>query len=308
MLKCLILNDREPIPEGALDQFSNYLELYWHQAPGSKFSLDVALSECPGAQILITTYMDLSASNLGRLQGLKAIIATTTGVDYIDLAYCREKGIRVCNTRNYTGSSVAEHALMLMLAAARRIDLLDKRIRQGDFDCFDVRGIELTGKTAGVIGLGNIGSTIARLCLGLGMKILFSNRSQKMLEGARQVDLQELLSVSDVIFVSVPLNDESKGLIDSEALSLVKSSALLISTSPDTIIDKGALDSALRSGKLAAAALDLHARDKSYLDIPNLILTPRRAWFTEETFVRRIDAWKDVLASYLKDSPINVVA
>jgi lactate dehydrogenase-like 2-hydroxyacid dehydrogenase len=296
--KCLVLNDREPIPENHLDDLAEHLEVAWYQRPGADFSLDEAVRAHPDAQVIITTYMDLRAEHLAQMGSLEAIIATTVSTHFIDAEHCRGRGIAIFNTAGYTGASVAEHAVALMMAAMRRIPAIDREVRAGNSDCFDYPGTELAGKTAGIIGFGNIGGYVARLLGGFAMQLQFYNRSPRATELARAVDLDQLLATSDIVFLTLPLNHDSHRIIDAQALRRMRPTALLVNISPDDVMDIPAVCAALESGEIGGAALDL-LRPEPFLGLASTTLTTRRAWYTNECFARRIGMWKQTLSRWL---------
>ncbi len=298
MKKCLVLNNREPIPEDHLNDLSGQLEIVWYQKTDPVFSLDKAVAEHPDTRLIITTYMDLTADYLRRMPQLEAIIATTISTHFIDSGYCREQGIQILNTENYTGSSVAEHAVALMMAGMRKIPSIDHEVRCGNTDCFDFPGAELAGKTAGIIGFGNIGSYIAQLLSGFNLRLQYYNRSLCESQIAEQVELNSLLQTSDMVFLATPLNNDSHHMINASALKRMKPTALLVNISPDEVMDMAAVRDALHAGDIGGAALDLLVVD-FFLETPNTVLTSRRAWYTNECFNRRIQQWKRTLQNYL---------
>lgn len=307
MKRCLIINNREPIDESLLDDISDLISCSWYQKRDPEFLLEEAFASGGDVEILVTNYADLSAAMLKRLPVLRAIITTTTAVEYIDCAYCLENSITVCHCPGYTGRSVAEHVFALLLSAARQIPELDRRIRTRDFQCFECSGIELFGKTLGIIGMGNIGTAVAMIARGFGLEVVFCNRTPKEVEGALQIDEVELLEISDFIAVTVSENESSRGLLGREQFARMKDAAVLASISPDEVIEFEALRWALTTGQIRCAALDLLWSDERYLDLPNLILTPRRAWYTLECVARRQMVWKETLKQYLLGDPVNVV-
>lgn len=303
--KCLILNNRELLPEDTLDSYRERLEVVWYQNP-QPFNLADILNLHNNTQILISTYMDLNADNLRIMPSLEAIITTTTAVEFIDLDYCRDRGIQVMNTVNYTGASVAEHLIAMALCIAKKIIPSDRKIHQHNFQCFDEISIELFGKNAGIIGLGNIGTRVAQLVKAFGLNIIYCNRSVKKFAGGQQVDINTLVSTADFIFVTSPLNQDSYGLLGKKEFNSMKRNCILVSSSPEQIIDFNALASALNSRQILGAGLDLLETDERYLKLPNLVLTPRRATATQEClFERRITTWTNTLAAYLDKQPEN---
>lgn len=298
--KCLFINDREPYPEDCFHDIDG-IEVSWRQDHSGGFSLDQALASAPDTQILITTLFDLDAARLRRLPALEMILTITTSTDFIDKDYCASHGIRVLNTPGFTGASVAEHAMALMLTAAKRLLDFNREIRGGDFRIFQYQGMELVGKTAGIIGMGTIGSQVASMLQGFGMSVLFHNRNPRHSELGRQVDLDTLLRASDVLFLTLSLNPDSRQLLNAEALARLKPGAILVNISPDGLIDFDALRQALEDGVIAYAGLDIHHQDPRFLQLPNTVLSPRRAWYTHEAFERRIRAFTHTLANYLQN-------
>lgn len=298
-LKCLFLNDREPYPEDCFDAIPD-LEVAWAQDHRGGFSLERALAAHPDTEILVTTLMDLCAENLALLPRLRLIVTITTGTDYIDKDYCVRHGIVVRNTPGFTGASVAEHAVALMLAAAKRLKPYDEGVRRGDFQVFEHQSIELAGRTAGIIGLGTIGSQVARMLSGFGLRVLFCNRRPRASDLGTQVRFERLLTDSDILFLTLSMSPDARHLIDARTLAQVKPGAILINISPDALIDVDALHEALQTGRLSYAGLDLHHQDRRFLDLPNCILSPRRAWYTEEAFERRIRIFTQTLAEAIE--------
>jgi lactate dehydrogenase-like 2-hydroxyacid dehydrogenase len=303
MKKCLVINDREPLPEDHLNDVPE-LESVWYQKAGSAFSMDEAIAQNPDTQIIVTTYMDWNAARLQQLPQLELVITTTISTHFVDSGYCREHGIQIVNTANYTGASVAEHAVALMMAGMRKIPAIDQQVRQGNTDCFDFPGTELSVKTAGIIGFGNIGAYTAQLLSGFNMQLQFYNRSAKTSPIAKAVDVDTLVETSDVVFLSLPLNNDSRHIINAERLQRMKNTALLVNTSPDDVMDLAAVKAAVLNGDIGGIALDL-LNANFFLECPNTILTPRRAWYTNECFTRRIGMWKDTLKLYLSGAQLN---
>lgn len=299
---CLFVNNREPYPETCFDHISG-IEMVWYQDHSDRFSLEEAIANNPTTQILITTLMDWSAAHLKQFPNLELIITITTGTDYIDKTYCQQHNIKVLNTPGFTGASVAEHAVALMLAAAKRLVDFNHKIRTGDYQIFEHQGIELFGAQAGIIGMGRIGSQVAQMLQGFGINVVYCNRTQKVSDLGVQVDLDTLLNTSDIIFLTLSLNETSRQMINQDTLAKVKPGAILINISPDDLIEFSALQSALTKGQLSYAGLDIHHEDDRFLNLPNTILTPRRAWYTQAAFERRIKIFSQTLADYMQTQP-----
>lgn len=297
--------DPGDVPEGLRPRVSELLQATWY--PGG---LEEARQrhECPAdVAVLITANADLNGEALGHFPNLRFIVATGTAYDYIDLDACRERGIVVSNTPGYTGASVAEHAITLALASNRKVCELDAAVHAGDVHAVPLTK-EIEGKTAGIIGLGDIGSRVAKLAGGLGMDVVFVNRSPRRVAGARQVSLDELLAAAHFVFLTLPLTAESHHLLDAKAFARMRPEAHVINVSADELIDPVALGEALSNGRIAGAALDVIGSPEPFLRMPNLIITPTCGWYTEECVQRRAATWIDSVEKYLKGTPQHVVS
>ncbi|WP_017568804.1 2-hydroxyacid dehydrogenase [Nocardiopsis halotolerans] len=307
--RCLVLNDRAPVPTDVLDRVAGPLETHWVQDPSGALDPAREFRRHPDTQILVTTYMDLGARNLRLLPELELVVVTTTAVEYVDLDHCRERGVAVCNTGGYTGDAVAEHAVALMMAVAKNVVPVHARVRAGDMLCAGEQGMEISGKVAGIVGMGHIGSGVARMVRGLGMEVLHANRSPRRVEGSTPVELTKLLSVSDAVFLTLPLNDDSRGLLGAEELALMKPSAVLVSISPDEVLDPRALAAALGERRIRGAGLDLIGGHDPYPELDNLVLSSRFAANTRECQERRRAAWAAAVAAFVegREPPHRVV-
>jgi lactate dehydrogenase-like 2-hydroxyacid dehydrogenase len=299
---CLVLNDRLPIPTTALDGLADRVEVTWCQDPGGSLDVAALFAQHPDTQVLVTTYMDLGADHLRLLPRLELIVATTTAVEYVDLAWCAEHGVTVCGTAGYTGDAVAEHAVALLLAVAKRIVGVNERVHGGDLLLLDEWSVELAGKQLGVLGMGHIGAKVARMARGFGMRVVYLNRGPRDVQAATAVGLPELLQESDAIVVTLPLNATTRGMIGAPELDLMKPTAILVSISPDAVVDLGALADALTSGRILGAGLDVLGEVPGRQP-PNLVLSSRFANRTPECFARRQATWVRDLTAYLDGEP-----
>ena len=293
-MNILILNDREPIDLDYLTNLQTSHQVAICQSEDVGRNLKSIFAQHNDAQILVTTYMDLSASNLALLPHLHSIVTTTTGIDFIDSDFCSKRDIKIYNNPGYTKSAVADHLLALMLGAGRHVASLDAKLRQGDFNQFEKMGFEFDGKTIGIVGFGNIGQRFAKYASALDLDIQFYNRSS-IKSCYRQVEFDTLISTSDVIALTIPLNKDTQGLISQSVFSSMKKGSLLVSISADEVIDIVALKNALADGTLFAAGLDLHKPQPSLNSVENALLTPTKAWYTNECNSRRIKSWLNVL-------------
>jgi D-3-phosphoglycerate dehydrogenase len=202
-------------------------------------------------------------------------------------------GITVHLIRGYGDTAVAEHTVALMWAAARGLARMDRGIRAGEW--FRTDGVQLTGKTIGLIGYGGIAAEVARIARGMGMRVLAWNRSPRQAEGVALVDLDTLLAQSDVVSLHLLLTDETRGFLSAERLAAMKEGAILVNTARGALVDEAALVAALRSGKVAHAALDVFTEEPLpaghvLTTLENVTLSAHSAFRTPEasqTLIRR---------------------
>jgi D-3-phosphoglycerate dehydrogenase len=233
-----------------------------------------------------------------------------TGTDNVDLAAAQDRGTTVTNTPGVAASSVAEHALALLLAVAHRIIPQDSAVRAGSWPRGDA--LVLQGKTVGVIGLGAIGKRFAELCRGIGMRVVAWSFHRKSLDGVELVPLETLLSTSDVVSLHVRLSEKTERMIGACEFKLMKPGAILINTARGAIVDEPALIEALSSGRLAAAGLDVFATEPlpaghAIAKLSNVVLTPHCAGITPEALEAGLQLAVANVASFLAGSPANVV-
>jgi D-3-phosphoglycerate dehydrogenase len=223
--------------------------------------------------------------------GLRLVGRAGVGVDNIDLEAATQRGVVVMNTPLGNITSAAEHALALMTALARHVPAADAKMKEGGWDKKKFTGVELTGKTLGVVGLGKIGTIVARVARAFPMRILvhdpYLNPKRAEELDVELADLDRLLKESDFVTLHVPLNDSTRGLIGKDALAKMKPTARLINCSRGGVVDEDALAEALRDGRIAAAALDVYATEPLPAEsplraAPNIILTPHLGASTAE--------------------------
>ena len=240
----------------------------------------------------------IDGAMMDRLPGLKVISNCGVGVDHIDLTAARARGIRVGNTPGVLDKTVADLAMTLLLGCARRLVEGDTFARSKDFVRVDhnyMLGVDVHGATLGIVGMGNIGTQIAKRALGFDMKVLYFNRSCKEQAeksyDVRRVAIDELLRESDFVVLAVPLTDATRGLINEAAFVQMKSNAALINISRGPVVDTEALTQALKSSQIRAAALDVTdpeplPRDHPLLAMQNVIITPHLGSGAEQTRLR----------------------
>jgi len=253
---------------------------------------------------------------LDHLPNLKLIVTRSAGYDHIDLTEAARRNIPVCNVPDYGAHMIAELAFGLLLAVARNIARGDERYRrERRFSDDGLRGIELRGKTLGVIGAGRIGLHSIRIANGFGMQVVAhdvcENKAAAQELGFEYVPLEQALTRSDAITLHVQLNGTSHHLINADWLALMKRDAILINTSRGGVVDTQALIAALRSGRLGGAGLDVLEDERTtYHDLSglNVVITPHLGWYTDGAVARILQVTLDNIAAFVRGDLINRVA
>ena len=257
-----------------------------------------------GVQGAINDHTMINEEILRACGDLKVIVFMGTGASsYIDVEAASSLGIRVRTIRDYGNRTVAEHAVALMFAAARRITAMDSAIRGGVWETLD--SMELEHKTLGVVGVGGIGREMVRLGHGLGMKVLAWNRSGVASDlPCEECALDELIARSDVLSLHLSLTDETAGMIDARRIGLMRPNAILINTARGGVIDEAALIAALKDEKIAHAGLDVFAEeplppDHPLLTMGNVTLTAHAGFMTREASARLLQMALEIMREEL---------
>jgi phosphoglycerate dehydrogenase-like enzyme len=282
---------------------------YFDNAPANQ---DELLNRLKSANILVISNYPVSVNVVNSSPNLKMIAVAFTGVDHIPLELCKSRGIVVCNAAGYSTQAVAELTISFAISLLRRIVPFDKSTRNGG-TLGGFLGSELAGKTFGIIGFGAIGERVALLAKAFGCKVVVWSRTKKSFEGADFVSLDELLKNSDIVSLHIPLNDKTRGLIDDHRLKQMKSSALLINTARGPIVNSEALSSALRSGVIAGAGIDVYEHEPPieqnhpFFSSPNTILLPHIGFATQEAIHHRSEIVISNIKSWLAGKVENRV-
>lgn len=251
------------------------------------------------ADIVITNKVPFSRSVLDALPKLKMLAVAATGVNHIDLAHCRERGVAVANAQHYGDDAVAEHAFMLMQALMRNLPAYQRDVAAGiwekseQFCHFGAPIRDLAGATLGIVGAGGIGQALAQRARAFGMNVLFAERKGRNEPRAGHTRFAEVLTEADVLSLHCPLNDETRLLIGEQELQAMKPGAVLINTSRGGLVDEQALVAALKYGQIGGAGFDVLSeeppRNGNVLlktRLPNLIVTPHVAWSSHQAMSR----------------------
>ena len=264
------------------------------------------------AEIVVLSNFKYKKEVMEKCPNLKMICVAFTGVDHVDIDYCRERGITVCNCAGYSTSAVADLVFGMLINIYRNIDKCNKVTREGGTKNGLV-GFELEGKKFGVVGTGAIGMRVANIAKAFGCEVYGYSRTVKEGNGIKYVDLNTLLSTCDIVSLHVPLNDSTKGLINEENIKLMKKNAVLINTARGPVIDSKALSDALKNGTIAGAGLDVFEieppipTDHVLFEAPNLIVTPHVAFATKESMVKRAEIVFENINKYMNGNPQNLI-
>jgi len=309
----IVIPDDAPPVMGASAAYRKLLEQtpveYYDTLPSNEELLieRVALAE---VVINIRSSTRFTENVFRQSPALRLLSLWGTGTDNVDLIAAARHGVTVTNTPGVSAFSIAEHALSLMLAVARRIPRVDSEVRRG---CWPRgQGVQLHGKTLGIIGLGAVGRQLARLGAGIGMRVIAWTMHPDPSLGFELVPLDELLSSSDVISMHLRLSEETRGFIGKGQLEKMRSSAILINTARGAILDEQALIEALASGRIAGAGLDVFEVEPlpaghPFTRMENVVLTPHSAGVNPEALEAGLQLSIENVSNFLNARPTNVV-
>lgn len=274
------------------------------------------------ADIILANKAPLNESTLKDAPNVKLICLLATGFDNVDLAYCRSRGIKVTNVINYCTSTVAQHTLLLALALSEKIAFYDDYVKSGAYSAqdrfsnFDRTFYDLEGKTWGIIGMGTIGRRVAGLAQAFGCRVIFYSASGKSTcTDYERVGFDTLLQESDILSLHCPLSDRTRGLINKDALSKMKETAILVNVARGPVVDTQALYDALVTDQIAGAGLDVLEQEPMAGDNPlaqikdstKLIITPHMAWASLESRTHLVEEVAKNIEAFLAGENRNVV-
>ncbi len=274
------------------------------------------------ADIIIANKAPMNEDTLKDAPNVKLICLFATGFDSVDLAYCKSRGIKVANVVNYSTAAVVQHTLLLALALEEKLTYYDDYVKSGAyaaqdrFSNFDRSFGELAGKTWGIVGMGNIGRGVAQVAQALGCRVIFYSASGKSSCTAyERVEFDELLAQSDILSLHCPLSDRTRGLINKEAFSKMKNTAILVNVARGPVVETQALYDALATGQIAAAGLDVLEKEPisrdnplgSIMDSTKLIITPHMAWASKEARERLVGEVMKNIQAFLDGAERNIV-
>ncbi len=279
-------------------------------------------TRCEDADIIIVNKVPMNEETLQRAKKLKLICITATGTNIVDFPYTNARGIAVANVKGYSTHSVVQHTFALFFYLYEKLSYYDRFVKSGDyiradvFSHFAVKFHELSGKTWGIIGLGEIGRRVAEVAKLFGCNILYYSTSGKNDNPTyEQVELDTLLEKSDIVSIHAPLNERTNNLIGEQELRRMKKSAILLNLGRGPIINEFALTKALKEDWIGGAGLDVLTVEPMSADNPlieiqdstKLIITPHIAWATVEARQRVTEEVYQNIVAYLNHEERNVV-
>lgn len=274
------------------------------------------------ADIIVSNKAPMRKEALEDAPNVKLICEFATGYDNVDIAYCKERGIKVANVVDYSTDMVAQHTFTLALTLLQKLPHYDHYVKSGAYSAqdrfsnFDIPFYELAGKTWGIVGMGNIGKKVAQIATAFGCKVIFHSITGKSTCTAYpQVDKETLLAESDFLSLHCPLSDLSRNFIDADAFKKMKKSAVLINVARGPVVNNKDLYEALVTGEIAAAGLDVI--EKEPLEVTNplsrlkdsnqIIITPHLAWASVEARTRCVEETAENIRAFMRGENRNIV-
>lgn len=240
------------------------------------------------------------------LPKLKGVALSTTSIGWINLDYCRKRNITVTNVPYYSTETIAEQVLALLLCLAHKTILLDRKTQAGAYKL--EMGFELKGKTLGIIGLGHIGSRVAELGLGIGMKVIAYNRTAKKKKSVVMKTLEKVLAEADAISINIAHTKETVNFIGKEEISKMKRGVIIVNLAAREIVDEKAVAKVLKNGQVASYAYEGEDFGGSPLaEIETVIGLKGFSWYTKEALDRAMEIWTNSIVSIVEGKPINII-
>ena len=257
------------------------------------------------ADVVVESNMPLRKDFLDACPNLKMLSIAFTGLDHIDMEECAKRGIVVKNAAGYSTNAVAELAFAMMIGLYRKMAENDKITREAERGGI-MPGLEIAGKTMGIIGAGNIGRRVAEIAKAFGCRVLMWNRTPKTIDGVTFVDKETLLKEAVIVTLHIALNSETRDFITTKELSLMKPTSVLINTARGPVVNEQDLADALNNGVIAGAAVDVYSteppvkKDNPMLSAKNTLLLPHVGFATKEAFEKRLKIVVDNVLQWLE--------
>lgn len=302
--------EKEKLLEIAKEKLSDEIEIVSYDTKVT--DTESLIERGKDADIIVVANLPLNEDVICGCKKLKLLSVAFTGVDHIPLKLCKERGILVCNCAGYSTAAVSDLVFGMLISLYRNIAACDHAVRnEGTKD--GLVGFELEGKKFGIIGVGAIGTRVARIAGAFGCEIYAYSRTKKEMDGVKFVALEELLSTCDIISLHVPLNEETRHFIDKEKLALMKENAVLINTARGPVVDSAALAEALNTGKIAGACVDVFENEPPVeashplFHAKNILVTPHVAFATKEAMIKRAHIAFENVRAWENEKPQNIM-
>ena len=315
----ILITEAMPLIKKEKEILEKYAEVKLARSPSEE---DI-IAEAKDADIIMVVYAKITKRIIDSAKKLKGIVRYGIGVDNIDLEAATQRKIPVANVPDYCVGTVADHAFALLLALNRKLLVANNIIKTGAYintwtsPSEKIKGVDLEGRTIGIIGLGKIGRAVAARAKGFGLKILaydpYISKEDAEALGVKLTDLDNLLRESDFVTIHAPLTPQTRGMINEEKLKLMKKTAYLINVARGPIVDEKALYKALKEGWIAGAGMDVYEKEPPDPDNPlfkleNVVLTPHIAWYTEDALWRlEMTAVNEAIRILKGEMPKNLV-
>lgn len=316
----IVVLDRTSVGEDvSVEEMKQYGEVvFYDSTPDSLVAERIA-----DADIVVANKNPINEASLKDAENVKLVCQFATGYDNVDIAYCRSRGIRVVNVRNYSTAAVAQHTIALALSVLENLPYYDEYVKSGAYSAqerfahFEKTYYELEGKTWGIIGMGNIGRSVARIAEALGCRVIFYSASGKSTcTEYERVEFEELLARADVLSLHCPLSDRTRHIMNAAAFEKMKRSAILVNVARGAVVDTEALAQALKDGQIRGAGIDVFEKEPmraedallALKDTGVLQMTPHMAWASIEARTRCVTETCRNIEAFLEGRERNVVS
>ena len=281
-----------------------------------KISEDEAIKKMPETEILVcgtSAFSRIGEKLINGLEKLKFISILGVGYDWIDIEAAKKRNVLMSFAKGSNSEAVAEHTWGMILDLGKRISEFDRDLRsRQEIDVFKYQGIEMYGKTIGIIGLGEIGKRVARIARGFDMKIIGINKSKKQVEGVELVGMDKLLTDSDVIAICIPLTTETENIIDDIEIQKMRKGVIVVNCAREALVNKNAIIKGIDNGIVSGYGIETDifepiSRDDDYFKNPKILINPHNAWNTKESLKNTYDVTINNIRSFLDGKPINTI-
>lgn len=316
----IVVLDRTSVGEDvSVEEMKQYGEaVFYNSTPD-----DLVAERIADADIVVANKNPINEAALKGAEHVKLVCQFATGYDNVDIGYCKSRGIRVVNVRNYSTAAVAQHTVALALSVLENVPYYDEYVKSGAYSAqerfahFGKTYYELDGKVWGIIGMGNIGRSVARIAEALGCRVIFYSASgRSTCTDYERVDFDTLLARSDVLSLHCPLSDRTRHIMDAAAFEKMKRSAILINVARGAVVDTAALARALKDGQIRGAGIDVFEKEPvpaedallALKDTGVLQMTPHMAWASIEARTRCVTETCRNIEAFLHGQERNVVS